>query len=320
MSYFKTVIFFLIFGLGLAENEYGIFNLVVLGNAGSGKSAFLNMLAGNITHTLFKINHKKNMITETQITNFKVVHAMGNKELVKLRLIDTQGLPDGQSDEINSDHTKNMIEAIREFGYVNLFVLCLEGQSSKLTSYMNSTITLFKNEFPDFVRASVVVFNKWESADQELMNNVRKINQEIFRNYDKYRINQDMNDIQIYFINSYFNLNSDDMMPNIKELHPEVKSVTKKQINAFLKKIDDKKRIQCYVRVIKPDLKKKRKKLYEEVKEHCFLTITKSDKMEIAFDSLSGSSQTLEEERKKLEEMEKKYALDDENFEKIKEL
>ncbi len=42
--------------------------------------------------------------------------------------------------------------------------------------------------------------------------------------------------------------------------------------------------------------------------------------MEIAFDSLSGSSQTLEEERKKLEEMEKKYALYDENFEKIKEL
>ena len=90
--------------------ENSIYNIVVLGNTGVGKSSLLNMLAGN--QNAFIVGDEGN--SQTQLTSYDVYKFLGKQDGIKLRLVDTQGLSDTGGDKKDMQHIKNMVERIRE--------------------------------------------------------------------------------------------------------------------------------------------------------------------------------------------------------------
>ena len=67
--------------------ESSVFNIVVLGNTGVGKSSLMNMFA---KADLFKVGHSA--MSETQIAEAKECRLLGRNDGIRLRLIDTQGI------------------------------------------------------------------------------------------------------------------------------------------------------------------------------------------------------------------------------------
>ena len=145
-----------------------IYNVVVLGNTGVGKSSLLNMFAGN--ETAFKVGH--NALSETQFTTHEVYHLMGKEDYPKTRLVDTQGLSDTGGDKSDMSHIVDMVKQIKELKEIDLFLLCLDGSNPRLTQYVKSIIILFRDIFPDFLSHTVLVFNKWTSPEPDKLNNL----------------------------------------------------------------------------------------------------------------------------------------------------
>jgi len=210
-------------------DEY-IFKIVVLGNTGVGKSSLCNMLAGN--QNAFKVGDEgtsqTQLTSETQLTVYKEFKLMGKPDGIKLLLVDTQGLSDTGGDAKDMQHIKNMVERIRELETIDLFLLCLDGMNPRFTAYVQSTISLFSDIFPDFLHHTVMVFNKWNIPQQErkatLMTNYRQL---ISRNFNH-------NNIPCFFIDSFFNLkmlrDNDDGTQTERELHPSIQARTHAQI------------------------------------------------------------------------------------------
>ena len=98
------------------------------------------------------------MIASNQITEY---------EGVKLNLIDTQGLSDGAGYSQGMNHIKNMVEKIKEFESIDLFLLCLDGFNPRMVDYTKATINLFTQIFLGFLTHLVNVFNKWIWADEK---------------------------------------------------------------------------------------------------------------------------------------------------------
>ncbi len=204
--------------------DQNIYNIVVLGNTGVGKSSLLNMLAGS--QGAFIVGDRA--FSETQLTIYKEFRLMGKPDSIRVRLVDTQGLSDSGGDTKDMDHIKNMVARIRELETIDLFLLCLDGTNPRISDYVRSTIILFSDIFPDFLYHSVLVFNKWTSPDPKKLSRLRLEYQNVFK--DDY----EQSNIPCFFIDSFFNLkmlrDNDDGTQTERELHPKIQERTHAQI------------------------------------------------------------------------------------------
>jgi len=181
-----------------------MYNIVVLGNTGMGKSSLLNMLAGN--QDAFIVGDRA--YSETQLTIFKEFRLMGKPDGLKLRLVDTQGLSDSGGDTKDMDHIKNMVARIRELETIDLFLLCLDGKHT------------------------VLVFNKWISPKSVQKLILKNEYQELVRNHFSF------SNIPCFFIDSFFNLkmlrDNDDGTQTERYLHYSIQERTQTEINALI--------------------------------------------------------------------------------------
>jgi tRNA U34 5-carboxymethylaminomethyl modifying GTPase MnmE/TrmE len=212
-----------------AFNE--VYNIVALGCTGVGKSAFLNMI---MRRCLMENGFEEGdtLFSQTQITTSKLVQFKDKEGGFNLRLVDTQGLSDTSGDKTDMEHIKNMVETIRKLNSVDLFLICLDGTNLRFTPYIQETIRLFHQIFPDFFYHSVLIFNKWTSPDMVKLNKHKKEYQEMFK--EKYNAAN----MPCYFIDSYYNLkmlrDNQDGTQSIRELHPNIQARTDAQIIALM--------------------------------------------------------------------------------------
>ena len=123
MKYFSSALFVAAFVcIAQASNLKDVYNVVVLGNKGVGKSALLNMFAGE---DLFKVGDSA--MSETSIAASQVHKFMGRPDAINLRLIDTQGLSDTGGDSKDMSHIKNMVDYIKQLQEIDLFIICFDG-------------------------------------------------------------------------------------------------------------------------------------------------------------------------------------------------
>ena len=200
------------------------YNVVVLGNTGVGKSALLNMIAGR---DAFSVGDRAT--SETQASASTTCTFNG---ICELRLFDTQGQSDSTGDAKDMQHITNMVDYIRQFDKIDLFILCFDGTNPRFTAYIQSAISLFRKIFPDFLFHTVLVFNKWTQPSEEKRAKQEREYQEIFRR--QYWIEQ----MPCYFIDSFANRemlrDNDDGSQSVRALHPNIKDRTKTQVNALI--------------------------------------------------------------------------------------
>ena len=241
---FSTCVLGLILIVAIASaNASRAYKVVVLGNTGVGKSSFLNMLAGQ--ENAFKVGD--GAMSETALTSAKNFRFLGRHDGVELRLIDTQGLSDSGGDAKDMQHIKNMVESIKKEEYIDLFIICFDGPSPRFSSYAQSTVTLFRQIFPDFLQHTVLVFNKWINPNQGRMDTLRNEYQAIFRN--EYNVPN----VPCYFIDSNFNRamlrDNQDGSQTVRHLHPSIQERTMSQLNGLVHHLTHK-QSKCDVRSI----------------------------------------------------------------------
>lgn len=157
---------------------------------------------------------------------------MGNKNKPKLRLIDTQGLSDGRGEERDYENIREIVVKLRELNHIDLFLLCLEGQNPRMTHYLSQTIELFMKIFDDFLEHAVIVFNKWDFADENRL----KIRQKEYQNLFKQKYQKQ--NVPCFFIDSHFNLKqwrtNDNGDSQLKYLPEKLQKKTEDQIELLL--------------------------------------------------------------------------------------
>ena len=204
-----------------------VYNVVTLGNTGVGKSALLNMIAGR---DAFAVGDRA--ASETQMSSSTTCIFNHFNEDYELRLFDTQGQSDSDGNDKDKQHIANMVDYVRQFDTIDLFVLCFDGTNPRLTACIQSTISIFRKIFPDFLFHTVLVFNKWTHASVKKRNRLEHEYQEIFRR--QYFIEQ----MPCYFIDSFANRemlrDNDDGSQSVRALHPNIKNRTRSQVNDMI--------------------------------------------------------------------------------------
>ena len=132
-----------------------IYKVVALGNTGVGKSSLLNML-GNTNE--FQVGEDAH--SHTKDVESKVKYFLGDSNEIQLCLIDTQGLYDPSGDQRDMENIRDMVTTIRRHKSINMFLYCVEESNPRFTTYIQDTITLFDNIFPNFLDHALLVFNK----------------------------------------------------------------------------------------------------------------------------------------------------------------
>ena len=174
-----------------------IFNIVVLGNTGVGKSSLLNFLSNN--KEAFPEGDTATSVTSK--AQFKVFKWMGDPKNQNIRFCDTQGLSDSRG--IDTENIKQMIATIKDLQYVSLFLICFNGDEPRFSDYTKSTIQLFVDMFgKDFLNHVVLVFNKWYGQIKRLEDENRRrseFQKTIEENFGK-------KEVPCFFIDSQCNL------------------------------------------------------------------------------------------------------------------
>ena len=219
-----------------------VYNVVVLGNTGVGKSSLLNMLAGK---DVFKVGD--GAMSETSLTSAQVHNLMDKSDGIRMRLIDTQGLSDSGGNSKDMEHIRNMVSYIRQEKSIDLFIICFDGLSPRFAGYTQSTVNLFRQIFPDFLQHTVLVFNKWTLPDENRMNTQRSEYQALFQR--EYGVAS----IPCFFIDSFFNRamlrDNVDGSQSVRHLHPNIQARTQKQIDGIIQFLQAKPSF-CDVRTI----------------------------------------------------------------------
>ena len=227
-----------------AATAKDVYNIVVLGSSGVGKSSLLNMFAGE---DVFVVGNSA--MSETAVANSHTARLLAKPDGLNLRLVDTQGLSDSGGDTKDMQHIRNMVEYIKQLGHVDMFLICFDGQNPRFSSYAQSTIALFRQIFPDFLNHSVLVFNKWVNPDPARIAKLRSDYQ------TKIRADYGHADTPCFFIDSFFNRkmlrdNADGSVSD-RYLHPNIQKRTMEQINALAQYLSTKE-TTCDVSNIEP--------------------------------------------------------------------
>ena len=138
-----------------------IYNVVVLGPTGVGKSSLMNMLAQN--QHLFEVHHSS--MSHYHFTSVRECRFLGKAEGLRMRLVDTQSVSNNCDDKKDFDCIRNMAEIIQQLEYVDLFIICFDGTNPRFTAYEQRIVSLFSQIFPDFLAHSVILFYKWKTPD-----------------------------------------------------------------------------------------------------------------------------------------------------------
>ena len=234
------------FGLFLATLAvmFGTGAVVVLGNTGVGKSSLLNMLAGR---NVFRVG--EGVMSETSLTAAHVGPLLGKSgtAAIQLRLIDTQGLSDSGGNTKDMENIKSIVEFIKNEQAIDLFILCFDGTSPRFSSYAQSAVNVFRQIFPDFLKHTVLVFNKWKSPDLERMRKLRTDYQVIFKR--EYGVTA----IPCFFLDSFFNVamlrDNVDGTQSVRHLHANIRARTQTEIDALVAHLVNK-QSECDVRSI----------------------------------------------------------------------
>ena len=220
----------------------------------------MNMLA---MKECFQVGHEA--FSQTQLANITQCTFLDKGE-IHLRLIDTQGLSDTGGDKRDMDHIKNMVGVIKKLQYIDLFIICFDGNNPRFTSYAQSTITLFKDIFSDFLDHSVLVFNKWKTPNEEKRFMLEKSYKELIeKQFGK-------SNIPCYFLDSNFHLPQEVMNEDgdyeMKFLPPKAQERTRVNVIRLGNYLNIK-QSRCDVRSIKPknteitELKEREQKAFE---------------------------------------------------------
>ena len=192
------------------------YNVVTLGSTGVGKSALLNMIAGR---DVFTVGDRATSETQASSSNTCKFNGM-----FELRLFDTRGTSDSDG--------ADMVDHIRQFDTIDLFILCFDGMNPRFTSYIQNTISHFRQIFPDFLYHTVLVFNKWTQPDEEKRDALVKEYQEMFKR--KYLVDK----MSCFFIDSFANKEmlryNEDGSKTVRALHDNIKNATKTQVNELI--------------------------------------------------------------------------------------
>ena len=174
-----------------------IYNIVVLGNTGVGKSSLLNFLSNNKN----AFPEGDTAISVTSKAQFNVSKWLGDDKNKTVRFCDTQGLSDSRG--IDTENIKQMIATIKELEYVDMFLICFNGDEPRFSDYTKSTIQLFIDMFgADVLNHVALVFNKWYGQVKTLKEETRRRTefQKIIEEYF------DKKEVPCYFIDSQCNL------------------------------------------------------------------------------------------------------------------
>ena len=223
-----------------------IYNIVVFGITGVGKSSILNMLAGKEE----AFNEGSNSNSKTTVTIHQTHTYNGHSEGIKLRLVDTPGLDNGDNlMNIDMQNIENMVESLKQLKYVNLYLICLDGKNPR-SSYLSSMITKLKKAFPKFLDHSVLVFTKWDSTLASRQTDLTNEYQVIFsKDYQVKNIN-------CFFIDSFYNLKkmrmNDDGTVSQRYLHQNIRNEVAKQSDALISYLVEKKSEDDVGFIVKP--------------------------------------------------------------------
>ena len=175
-----------------------VYNTVVVGNTGVGKSALMDTLGGG--DTIFQESDKAT--SETKLASAKQYEWCGKGP--KTIFCDTQGLSDTQG--ADTKQIKQMIEEVKKLKTVDLFIIAIHGDDPRFTDYTRSAVQLFIDMFgSDFLSHSAIVFTKWYGM-------VKSVTQETSRRAEFQKKFKDLfgyANIPCYFIDSHYNIKQD---------------------------------------------------------------------------------------------------------------
>ena len=153
-----------------------IYNLVVLGAPGVGKSSLLNMLANEAN--AFEESHSMFSPDRSFTPVAKVYPLVESNDIVTVRLVDTRG---DAAD--NRTYSASLDAFVRELNYTDAFVLCVDASNPRFTASMRDLVEHFNASFPNFMQHTVLVFTKWSGLETSHINNIRKEYRDTFAKF-----------------------------------------------------------------------------------------------------------------------------------------
>lgn len=153
-----------------------MYNILLLGETGSGKSTLINYLtnhfkSGNLSNLSISIrtkfheategleNSEKDFIDLKKSQTIKCTTYNFEKNGLNFNFIDTPGLSDTDGPAKDDDHVQNIMKAAAEIEFLVAIIIVINGVQARATPTVRNTLCLLKNTVPDmFLDNLVVVF------------------------------------------------------------------------------------------------------------------------------------------------------------------
>jgi hypothetical protein len=195
-------------------NNKKVLNIVALGSPGVGKSALLNFISEH--PGVFKSLQDENDI-DCQSS---------------LCLIEIHGFLVDQAD------LDKMVEELRELQRVHLFLVCIDGTNRLYTPQVKQALELYTRLCPEILHHSVIVFNKWTSADEEMTVAITENYQNIFE--QEFNVPR----IPCFFVDSFCDRElmrfDDDGERSVRAMHEDVQEISIDQLRGIAEHLKSK--------------------------------------------------------------------------------